>query len=134
MSNLEQVKAIYAAFGRGDMAAILECLADDVAWEYGATPSGVPWLQPRSGRAGAAEFFASLGGMQIHHFSPTLFLESESGAVVIVLVNIEFSVIATGQRVTEEDEVHIWHFNDEGKVVRFRHRADTLAQQRAVEP
>jgi len=27
------VQNIYAAFGRGDVNAILDCLADDVAWE-----------------------------------------------------------------------------------------------------
>jgi hypothetical protein len=31
----------------------------------------------------------------------------------------------TGKKVTEEDEVHIWHFNDAGKITRFRHCVDT---------
>ena len=34
-------------------------------------------------------------------------------------------------RAREIDEVHIWHFGDDGLVTRFRHRADTLKQLRA---
>ena len=35
MSNLATVQAIYAAFGRGDVPAILSHLTDGVAWEHG---------------------------------------------------------------------------------------------------
>jgi len=42
-----------------------------------------------------------------------------------VLIELEFVVRATGLRVVEEDEVHIFHFDDSGKVRRFRHRLDT---------
>ncbi|MEP6659342.1 MAG: nuclear transport factor 2 family protein [Acidimicrobiales bacterium] len=62
MSNLATVTALYEAFGRGDVPAILERLADDCAWEAwsdnSAVKAGVPWLQPRVGKAGVAEFFA----------------------------------------------------------------------------
>src|SRR3977135_594845 len=33
MSNLDTVKAIYEAFGRGDVPAILDVVADDCEWE-----------------------------------------------------------------------------------------------------
>jgi hypothetical protein len=33
----------------------------------------------------------------------------------------------------EEDEVHIWHFDEQGRVVRFRHRLDTLLHKEALE-
>ncbi|HXK34834.1 MAG TPA: hypothetical protein VNM91_12570 [Dehalococcoidia bacterium] len=49
MSNIETARAIYAAFGAGDVPAILEHLADDVAREYGQGETDVPWLQPRQG-------------------------------------------------------------------------------------
>ncbi len=59
--NLETVQNTYAAFGRGAVDVILEALADDVEWEAWADNSaaraGVPWFQPRRGKAGAAEFF-----------------------------------------------------------------------------
>ena len=47
MSNIPTVQDIYAAFGRGDVPAILAQLAEDVDWEYGMADAGVPWLQPR---------------------------------------------------------------------------------------
>ncbi|MFL6203479.1 MAG: nuclear transport factor 2 family protein [Thermoanaerobaculia bacterium] len=80
MTGKETVQEIYAAFGRGDVPAILERLAPDVEWEYGASPTEVPWLQPRQGRAGAAEFFASLANLEFHRFEPKMILEE--GATV----------------------------------------------------
>jgi hypothetical protein len=128
MSNLQTAREIYEAFGVGDIPAILSKLSETVDWEYGAGCTDVPWLQRRSGRDGAAAFFQSLGAIEIHSFSPKAFLDG--GNVVVVLVDIEFTVKATGKRVVEEDEVHIWRFNEQGKVARFRHRVDT--EQHAI--
>jgi hypothetical protein len=129
MNNLRTTEAIYEAFGRGDIPAILSRLADNVEWEYGATPTDVPWLQLRRGRDGAGAFFASLAGIEIESFAPKRLLDG--GNVVVALVDIRFTVKATGKRVSEEDEVHIWHFDREGKVARFRHRLDTHAHVQA---
>jgi ketosteroid isomerase-like protein len=131
MSHLRTVQEIYSAFGRGDVSAILDSLADDVEWEYGASPSNVLWLQPRRGRSGAEAFFASLQGMRINAFTVKALFES--AGVVVALVDVDFTVRSTGRRVTEEDEVHIWRFDAGGKVSRFRHRVDTLAHERACE-
>ena len=130
MGNLETVQQIYAAFGRGDVPVILEHLDESVEWEYGVNSTDVPWLQPRRGRDGAAQFFASLGEIDIHRFEVKGFLAGEGG-LVVGLFDIEFTVKATGKRVVEEDEVHLWYFNAAGKAVRFRHRADTHQQQMA---
>jgi len=127
------VQEIYAAFGKGDVPAILERLADSVEWEYGAGPTEVPWLKERRGRAGAAEFFASLSSLEIHKFVPKTLLEGPG--VVVVLLELEASVKATGKRIVEEDEVHIWYLDDKHRVTRFRHRVDTqqhLAAYRGV--
>jgi ketosteroid isomerase-like protein len=121
--HIDVVQDIYRAFGQGDVPAILARLAEDVEWEYGVNSTDVPWLQPRRGRAGAAEFFASLAGVDIQRFQvKTLF---EAGQLVVALIDLDATVRATGRRVTEEDEVHIWHFDSKGQVVKFRHRADT---------
>ncbi len=123
MGNLETVQHIYAAFGRGDVPAILAHLADSVEWEYGLRSTDVPWLQPRQGRAEVPRFFASLSDLEFHHFQPKTFLEQDD--VVVVLVDLEATVKATGKRIVEEDEVHLWYFNEAGQVRKFRHRADT---------
>ena len=129
MANTEVVQEIYAAFGRGDVAAILDKLDESVEWEYGGATAGVPWLQPRRGKAGAAEFFASLGELDIQKFVPKALLESNG--LVVALVDVEATVKATGRRFVEEDEVHLWHFDEAGRVIRFRHRVDTHQQVEA---
>lgn len=126
MSNKETVREMYEAFGRGDVGAILERLDENVEWEHGASPTGVPWLQPRHGRAGAAEFFASLAGLEIHRFVPKAILEEDG--LVVAVIDVEATVKATGKRFVEEDEIHLWRFDANGRVVRFRHRVDTWQQ------
>jgi ketosteroid isomerase-like protein len=46
MGNLEVVQEIYEAFGRGDVPAILDHLADDVGWDLDAPGYGVPIFEP----------------------------------------------------------------------------------------
>ena len=131
MSHTEVVGRMYAAFGRGDVPAILAELHDDVEWEYGVSSTTVPWLQPRRGPAEVPAFFQALGSLTtIHRFEVKALLES--GDLVVAVIDIEFTVNATGQRVVEEDEVHILRFRGD-KVVRFRHRADTHMHQRAYD-
>ena len=130
MSNLETVQSIYAAFGRGDVPAILEVMSDDVVWEYGAADNGVPWLAPRRGKKGVGEFFQSLAAMEITKFEVHDIVGD--GPVVVALIGIDFTVKATGKKVSEGDEAHVWRFDDRGRVVRFRHAADTFAHARAL--
>ncbi|AVP95985.1 hypothetical protein C7S18_01715 [Ahniella affigens] len=133
MHTIDTVQAIYAAFGRGDVDFILSQLSDDIEWEYDAPDSDVPWLQPRRGKDGAQRFFQELGNtMDIQSFQVTRILGDAQLAVG--LVDIAFVVKRTGKRVQERDEVHLWHFDANGKVSRFRHRIDTLTQSRACSP
>jgi ketosteroid isomerase-like protein len=134
MSNLQTVQTIYEAFGRGDVPTILEKLADDVDWDYAyrRAPNPIPWLQARRGRAGAAAFFESIAtGLDVHSFAPKVLLEGQG--VVMVIFDIECTVKRTGKRIVENDEAHIWYFDDQGKVSRFRHCADTYQQVMALE-
>lgn len=130
MTHRETVVSIYAAFQRQDVAAILEHLSDDVVWEYAYAPGIAPWLEPRRGKAGAVEFFRALGGeLRMEAFAVNAVLADEHRAVA--LIDIDAQVTRTGRRIRERDEVHIWHFDAAGKVVRFRHAADTLQHYRA---
>ena len=130
MSNLKTVQEIYAAFGAGDVPTILSKLADDVDWEYGPGSTDVPWLQRRRGPAAVAGFFESLGALEANKFAPKQLLEA--GDVVVALIDIDFTVKANGKRIAEEDEMHLWRFNAEGKVARFRHGADTHMHHLAI--
>lgn len=77
MSNIDTVKHIYEAFGRGDVPVILEKLDDNVEWETQIPVEGVPWLQTRRGRDNIVGFFQALASLQITKFEP---FESSSRA------------------------------------------------------
>lgn len=131
MSNIATVQSIYAAFGRGDIPAILEHLADDVIWEYDKTEAEVPWLVPRRGRAVVAKFFEALAALDFQKFEPKTLLES--GNTVVSLNDVAFTVRSTGKSVVEEDEVHIWNFGPDGRVTRFCHKTDTHRHWLAIQ-
>jgi uncharacterized protein len=127
MTNTETVREIYAAFGRGDVPAILERLAGDVRWDHwpegsGAQRHGVPWLQARTGRDDVAGFFAGLGALDITAFAPTALLANDD--MVAAVIDIEATVVATGERY-RDIEVHLWSFGSNGRVTEFRHVVDT---------
>lgn len=93
MSNVETVRAIYEAFGRGDVSTILAKLDDAVEWETTVPVSDVPWLQARRGKANIVGFFESLAPLEITRFEPhTIF---DGGDKVFVL--IAFEATARGQ-------------------------------------
>ena len=131
---LDMTKGIYDAFGRGDIPAILDALAPDVAWESWADNSsaaaGVPWMQPRHGRDGAAAFFGLLGTeLLVHDFRVLSLMASEQQ--VAAEFTIEIEVPSTGARYRDE-EMHLWTFNAEGKVSRLRHYSDTAKHIRGA--
>lgn len=123
MNNLETVKQMYVDFQNGHIPPILEQLSDSVEWEYGVNSGSIPWLQPRRGRQEVAKFFEALNLLEFHKFEPKTFFES--GNIVVCLFDVDLTVKNTNNRIVEEDEVHIWYFNEQGKVIKFRHRADT---------
>lgn len=92
-------------------------------WEY-TDGHGVPWLERRKGREGAGQFFGVVQAeMEIHSFARKHVLGD--GAVVAALIDIEFTVKRTGKKIREVDEVHLWHFDTRGRVVKFRHVVDS---------
>ena len=125
MTPLESVQKIYSAFGRGDVPAILDMLADDVQWEAWADntaqKAGVPWMHPRRGKTGAAEFFKLVGQFQIHDFQVLAIMSNERQ------VAAEFVIEATppGGKRYRDEEMHLWTFGADGKVTRLRHYVDT---------
>jgi uncharacterized protein len=124
MSNIATVQDIYAAFGRGDVAAILAHLADDVAWDQDAPGYGMAMFEPRSGKEGVARFFEALGEVEFLRFEPLNFLAG--GNQVAVPIQVGLKVKATG-KVAEALEIHLFTFGEDGKVRRFFHCIDRHA-------
>jgi ketosteroid isomerase-like protein len=125
MSIEQTVQEIYAAFQRGDVPTILDRLADDVQWEawdnHSAQRSGVPWMRPRQGKSGAAEFFGVVGQMQIVDFR-VLSIMSGPNQVAVELI-VEATIPGGGH--FRDEEMHLWSFNAGGKVTRLRHYIDS---------
>ena len=123
--NISTVASIYEAFSRGDVAAILATLSDDVQWEEWsdnrAQQAGVPWLQHRRGKAGAGEFFAVAAQLQIHDFTVLSLMGGGNQVAVEVLID----ATAPGGGRYRDEELHLWTFNGDGKIVRLRHYVDT---------
>ncbi len=124
--HVEIVKRIYEAFGKGDIPTIIGFLADDVAWEQWADntaqKAGVPWLQARNGKDGAVEFFKVVGELNIKDFEVLSIMGNENQVAAEFI--IEADVPSTGGYYRDE-EMHLWTFNEQGKVTRLRHYTDT---------
>ncbi len=130
MSNTPTVQSLYAAFGRSDLPAIIDTLADDVEWNHEMLASAdCPWNGNFSGKANVPGFFSALAdNLDFTLFEPRDFIES--GATVVALLRIESIVKRTGSPL-RNDSVHVWSFDEHGKVARYRHYNDTAAELNA---
>lgn len=57
--NVKIIQTMYDAFGRGDVAGILQHVADDVRWTSHLDPI-VPWSGDYSGKANVPRFFEAI--------------------------------------------------------------------------
>jgi hypothetical protein len=57
--NVKTIQSMYDAFGRGDLAGILEHVADEVRWVVHLDPI-VPWSGDFSGKANVPRFFEAI--------------------------------------------------------------------------
>ena len=121
--NIETVKAMYEAFGRGDVDAILERCTDDVDWAAEAAIEVAPWHGVKRGKAEVPSFFAGIAQTgPVTEFSPLSFTSNDDGDVM-VFIRYAFTVTATGKDVAMNLH-HYWRFR-EGKVAYVRSAEDT---------
>src|SRR3954449_1466710 len=108
--QLATVQGVYEAFGRGDVPAILDALAEDVAWEQWADnhaqAAGVPWFAERHGHEGALEFFGLVGTFEIPDFQVLSLMAG--GNQVVAEVVIEVKTPEGGHY--RDEELHLWTF------------------------
>lgn len=120
MSNTDTIGAIYSAFGTGDFESILSHLADEIDWESWADnrgqQAGLPWLQLRRGKDEVLEFFNFTTTMGLNRFDVISMMEGTDQVAAEVVIGCKYFT---------DEEVHLWNFNDEGKVTRMRHYVDT---------
>ena len=131
--HIETVSKIYEAFGKGDIPTIISFLADDVRWEEwndnAAQKAGVPWLKPGIGKPAAMDFFKVIGEMKFRHFEVKSLMEGPDQVASEIVIEVELPSTGT---IVKDEEMHLWSFNDAGKVVRFRHYLDTAKHMSAA--
>src|SRR5919199_3019016 len=120
--NVQLVQSLYAAFGRGDIAAILAALVPDVSWESVGRTQDFPTLGARQGVAAVQEFFRTVAEtLQFSDFSPREFYGVDDR--VFVLGHYAATIRKTGRTISS-DWVHVFTFRDR-KVTRWREHTDT---------
>jgi uncharacterized protein len=124
-TNASTVADIYAAFGRGDVPAILARLADDVSWDEWprnfAQEAGVAHLAARRGPADVANFFAVVAGWDVRAFEVQDVIGT--GEQVVAQIHADFGLPGGGR--LHDEELHLWTFDQDGRVRAFRHYTDT---------
>jgi hypothetical protein len=126
-TNLEIVRGIYDAFGRGDIPAVLAVLAPDIEWtEAKGFPTGGTYLGPE---AVVESVFKRLG-KEWRGFKaiPDEFLAADDA--VAVLGTYSGTHKATGKSF-QAPFAHVWWIRN-GRVIRFRQYTDTLLVNEAV--
>ena len=128
MSNTGAVWAIYEAFGRGDVQGILDRMHPDVEWERweegnSLQDAGYPPMQARTGHDGVVAF---LTAVQETVELPVFDVRGvfEDGDTVASRVRVRIRFRTSGQEI-DDDEWHVWTFDDDGRVISLRHLIDT---------
>jgi ketosteroid isomerase-like protein len=118
------VQQIYEAFGRRDLPAILNVVADDVDWEFVGS-ANLPYAGRRRNRKEVADFFAAIPRADdIHAFEPREFIEASEHVTVL---GWERSTALDTGKTFESEWIHVFTVRD-GKVTRWRGFFNTAAR------
>jgi ketosteroid isomerase-like protein len=120
--NIKTIQRIYEAFGRGDVATIVDGVTDDVDWGPDTSSSVAPWYGIRKGKDGVRSFFEDFGSaMEVDEFNPFDFAANEDA--VFTVVHFRGRARATGKPV-DMNLHHYFRFRG-GKIARFRGTEDS---------
>jgi ketosteroid isomerase-like protein len=117
-ANAKLVQSAYAAFGKGDIAAVLDMLSDDVEW---SSPATLPHGGKFHGPSEVGGFFKSIGA---NWTALPLDIESvsEAGGDLVVAVLRADGTRSNGAR-QSYGAAHAFTIRN-GKVTRFREYVD----------
>ena len=113
--NLKTIQAVYAAFGRGDVAFIVDQLTDDIRW-VSHFDAIVPWSGDFSGKDQVPGFFdAIFQSVEVETFEPEEWITE--GDAVVSLGEFGCRVVKTGKK-SRTRWVFIWKFRG-GKICSY---------------
>lgn len=126
--KIAAIERFYAAYGRGDMTALLDDLDEDVDWAAEAAGTSVPWWGNIRGRAEVPRFFEAIASnVEISEFDVVSITSNDTD--VVSTVHWTFTVRKTGKTASMYMQ-HWWRFAN-GKVVFFRGSEDSEQSARA---
>ena len=121
--NIDTIKAMYEAFGRGDVEAILERCTDDVDWSSDVAAPVAPWQGQKHGKAELTTFFSGIAESgTVNEFTPLSFAANNEDEVLVFL-HWSFTVGATGKELSSNIH-HFWRLRN-GKVCYYRGSEDS---------
>ena len=128
-ANIKTIAQVYEAFGRGDVAAILDAVADDVDWAAEAGSTAAPWYGVRHGKDAVAQFFTDFGStMEVEECTPVSFAANDTD--VLTVVRCRTRSRRTGKS-SAMDLHHFFRFSG-GKIAYYRGTEDTAQPEAAL--
>ena len=122
VANVELIKELFTAFGRGDIDHVVNAHADNVVMESPVShTSNLPWAGQCNSRQELIEYFETMAA----HVRPEVFHDivfTASGDRVVVEGSNSGTVLSTGKRY-DHDWVMVFTLQD-AEVVAFRHFYD----------
>ncbi len=130
-NNIQLVKDVFAAIGKGDINYVLNQLANDIDWQSpatGSTSGAIPWARPRYSREEVGAFFKELlEKVKLVEMKPITYTAQDDR--VIVEGYTHGIVNSTGREYTSNWLMAITVEN--GKCIRMRHYYDTADVSKA---
>jgi ketosteroid isomerase-like protein len=127
--NIKTIQAVYEAFGRGDVEAILDNVTGDVDWASETSSTVASWYGVRHGKEGVASFFEAFGStMEVQEFNPSSVAANDTE--VHTVVQFRATARATGKTV-DQTLHHFFRFED-GRIAFYRGTDDTAQTEAAL--
>jgi ketosteroid isomerase-like protein len=127
MSNVDVVKHAYAAFARGDVAAVVDAMDPGIEWRQAEgnpyMPSGEAWVGPE---AIVNNLFVRLGA-EWDAFAVHPNAYHDAGDTVVVEGRYSGTYKDTGKSM-DTQVCHVWRLRN-GKIIRFQQYVDTAQVQ-----
>jgi uncharacterized protein len=129
--NIRTIQTVYEAFGRGDLAAILDAVSDDVDWATDTSSRAAPWYGVRTGKAGVTAFFEAFGSsMEVVEFTPRTYAANDTD--VLTVVRFRARARATGKAC--DMNLHHYFVFGGGKITYYRGTEDTAQTEEVLKP
>jgi len=118
--NVEVIQAIYAAFGKGDIPAVLAHVAEQTRWDFDVGPSPVPWHVPVTKKDEVIKILGSPSSVSIFNDKSWYYISRRTGQTAF----FEPDVL--------DQHVFIVDFDDQGVVKTVDHKG--VQDARAIDP